>query len=137
MERTVNLLAVHVDHIAIACRDVEAVRAWYERVLGFEVAVHQPPPRPGSQSAYLIALPGTRTRIELMEDDGLPPGGREVKTRGISHLAFCVASFADWESRLTRHGVAWLGEAVEATGGGRLRSFQDLEGNVLQIVERR
>jgi catechol 2,3-dioxygenase-like lactoylglutathione lyase family enzyme len=128
---------LHFDHIALACRDVEAVRAWYERVLGFQVAVHKPPTRAGGQSAYLIGLQGTPTKLELMEDNGLPPPGREMKTRGLSHLALAVPSFAEWEARLTLRGVTWLGTAVEATGGGRLRSFQDLEGNVLQIVERR
>jgi glyoxylase I family protein len=129
--------AVRFDHAAIACGDVEAMRDWYEEVLGFAVLARKRPSRAdASGTTYLVGPPGSSTAIELMPDDRLAAPGRKPFTRGLSHLALAVDDFAAWESRLSASGVRWLGEAVEAVGGGRLRSFLDPEGNMLQIVER-
>ena len=111
--------------------------AWYEEVLGFRVAARKAPSRPDApEAAYLVELPGTGTALELMPDDrGLAPG-RKPFTTGIAHIALAVESFAEWESRLDACKVKWLGPAGEALGGGRVRSFLDPEGNMLQIIGR-
>jgi catechol 2,3-dioxygenase-like lactoylglutathione lyase family enzyme len=132
----IRRMSMMIDHVAIACRDVEAQRAWYEATFGFHVVFRKPPARPGGQTAYLMGLDGGQTTIELMADDGQPAAGRGIFVRGISHIAFRVDSYERWAARLEKAGVAWLGDAAEATGGGRLRSFTDPEGNILQIVQR-
>jgi glyoxylase I family protein len=125
------------DHFAIACRDVESMRAWYEKTLGFQVAARKSPARPDApQTTYLVGPPGSPVTIELMPDDRHPRASRKPFHPGLSHLAFAVDDFAAWESRLTAAGARWLGEPGEAVGGGRLRSFLDPEDNMLQIVER-
>jgi glyoxylase I family protein len=125
------------DHVAIACRDVEAQRAWYESILQFQVKARKSPSRPDApETAYLSGPPGSQVLLELMPDDRQAPAGRKPFTSGISHIAFAVDSFAAWEQRLSEAGVRWLGEPVEALGGGKLRSFLDPEGNMLQIIER-
>ena len=125
------------DHIAIACRDVESMRSWYEKVLGFEVMARKAPSRADApETTYLLGPRGSPTTVELMPDDRAGPPGRKLFTRGISHIALQVDDFAAWEDRLEQQGVRWAGAAVEAVGGGKLRSFLDPEGNVLQIVQR-
>ncbi|MBI4602278.1 MAG: VOC family protein [Planctomycetes bacterium] len=125
------------DHVALACRDPEALRVWYEEVLGFRTLALKSPSRPGVLGAtFLVGPEGSATALELTPDDGLEPRGREPFTRGISHIALRVGDYAAWEARLTEKGVRWLGDPVEALGGGRLRSFLDPEGNMLQIVQR-
>src|SRR5262245_37054062 len=125
------------DHMAIACRDVESMRGWYEKVLGFGVAAKKVPSRPDApHTTYLVGPKGSATTIELMPDDRGERTGRKPFTPGISHLALGVEDFTRWESRLTEAGVEWLGPIGEAVGGGKLRSFLDPEGNMLQIVER-
>ncbi len=125
------------DHIAIACGDVEAQRCWYEETLGFVVRAQKAPSRPDAPvTTYLVAFPDGGPALELMPDDRGAPTGRKPFTPGLSHIAFRVPDFTAWEQRLTRRGVRWIGESVEAVGGGRLRSFVDPEGNMLQIVER-
>ena len=47
-----------------------------------------------------------------------------------------VAEDRDAIARLDAKGVRWTGEIGQAVGGGRLRSFTDPDGNLLQIVER-
>ncbi len=132
---------IRVDHIAIACKDVEAMKSWYRSVLGFEVAARKAPSRPdAAEATYLAGPPGPfaeTARIELTPDDRRDAAAREPFTRGISHIALRVDDFAVWEARLSAWGVRWQGEAGEAVGGGKVRSFLDPEGNLLQIVERR
>ena len=127
---------MRVDHIAIACHDVESLKAWYERVLGFVAVVRKESSRTGGQTAYLVGPGGSAATLELMGDDGAPPPQRQPFTRGISHIALAVESIAESEKHLTALGVEWLGERGEALGGGFVRSFLDPEGNMLQIVER-
>ena len=128
---------MYVDHIAIACQDVERMRTWYQRVLGFEVRAQKTPSRPdASATTYLLGPPGSRTTLELMPDDRTPVPGRKPFHRGLSHIAFEVDDLGEWEGRLSASSVKWLGGVVEAVGGGRLRSFEDPEGNMLQVVQR-
>lgn len=127
---------MRVDHIAIACRDVERMREWYETVLGFRVVARKEPARPLGQAAYLIGPDASYATLELMADDGESAPVRKAFTQGISHVALAVSGLDDWEARLTAHGVRWLGERGPATGGGFVRSFVDPEGNMLQLVER-
>lgn len=129
-------MTLRLDHIAVACKDVEAMLAWYQRVLGFNVVARKPSSRPGAQATYLAGPAGSYVTLELMPDDGEASSGRQPFTRGIAHLAFVVDDIAVEESRLTALAVTWLGERGEATGGGWVRSFLDCEGNMLQLVER-
>jgi glyoxylase I family protein len=130
--------SLNIDHVAIACRDSERMRAWYEKVLGFEVRSTKVPSRPGATApTYLVGLPGSPTQIELMPDDRKDATPREPFTRGISHIAFAVDDLGEWESRLSSLGIQWMGLAVEAVGGGKVRSFLDPEGNMVQVVQRR
>jgi glyoxylase I family protein len=125
-----------MDHIAIACRDVDLMREWYERHLDFEVRARKSPSRPdASAPTYLVGPVGGAGSLELTPDDGTVADRRPF-TGGLAHFAFRVEDLAVWEVRLDDAGVRWLGPAVDAMGGGRVRSFLDLEGNLLQLVER-
>ena len=136
---------MRIDHVAIACKDVERMRDWYERVLGFGIVARRAPSppdatgTPGSpapQPTYLVGPREGGATIELMPDDRGALAPRRPLTRGISHIALRVSDIGEWEARLTELGVHWLGERVEATGGGTVRSFLDAEENMLQIVQR-
>ncbi len=127
---------MRVDHIAIACRDVESLKAWYERVLGFVAVVRKESSRARGQTAYLVGPEGSPVTLELMGDDSSPLPQRKPFTRGIAHIALAVDSISESEKSLTARGVEWLGERGEALGGGLVRSFLDPEGNMLQVVER-
>jgi len=129
---------MHLDHIAIACRDVERMRAWYERVLGLEVRARKVPSRPdATQATYLVGIPGSLAAFELTPDDGTAPAARKPFTPGISHIALAVDDLGSWEAKLSAHEVTWLGPAGDAVGGGKVRSFLDPEGNMLQLVQRK
>jgi glyoxylase I family protein len=128
---------VRIDHVAIACKDVERMRAWYERALGFIIVARKSPSRPDAPApTYLVGPREGGATIELMPDDRGATAPRKPFTRGISHIAIQVPDLGEWEVRLTELGIHWLGERVEATGGGFVRSFLDPEENMLQIVQR-
>lgn len=119
-----------IDHPAIAVSDVIRVSAWYCRVLGYTVQ-HRDDAKP----AQLLRAPDG-TFLEVMPQLAVPRPLRECCTPGHSHLAFRVADYAKAVAWLDGQGVTWLGDEVTAMGGGRLRSFSDPDGNMLQIVER-
>ena len=51
-------------------------------------------------------------------------------------MATRVSDFDQAQAILEERGVQWTGAEVAAIGGGRVRNFVDLDGNMLQILER-
>jgi glyoxylase I family protein len=118
-----------IDHPAIAADDVEKLANWYCAVLGYEVFLRTDKP------IYLIKAPDG-TFIEVMPKDHTPRPSRTVCTPGWSHLALRVNDMDKAIEMLDRAGVKWEGNEFEAVGGGRIRNFLDIEGNMVQIVQR-
>ena len=135
-----------LDHFAIAANDTVAMVAWYNRVLGLVVHAEAGPNPPQTQKVFLIGPPvdgpgtaGIRQgmMIEVMPRNDAPRHERHILEPGLSHAAWCVLNFDTALAHLKECDVKLLGEVVQAVGGGRLQSFLDCEGNVMQIVERR
>lgn len=122
-------LITGVDHPALAVSDVEKVSAWYCRVLGY--TVHSRNDKP----VMLLQAPDG-TFLEVMPQLAQPRPVRETCTPGLSHLALRVPDFDKAVAWLDGQRVTWMGDEVAAMGGGRLRSFADPDGNMLQIVQR-
>jgi glyoxylase I family protein len=118
-----------IDHPAIAADDVEKLTKWYCDVLGYKVYIKTEKP------VYLIKAPD-ETLIEIMPKDENSRQNRTVCTPGWSHLALRVSDMDKAMSALDKAGVKWEGAEFEAVGGGRIRNFQDVEGNMVQIVQR-
>ncbi len=118
-----------IDHPAVASNDVDALADWYCDVLGYEKYHRDDKP------VWMLKAPDG-SLIEVMPKDGTSRPPRTTWTPGWSHLALRVSDFEGSVKLLEQYNVKWLGEAVEAIGGGRVRSFEDPEGNMLQIVER-
>ncbi len=120
---------IGIDHPALAVDDVDRLSDWYCDVLGYEKVVRDPKP------VWILRAPDG-TLLEVMPRDDTPRPARTTWTPGWSHLALRVDDFDAAEAKLQQKGVEWLGEEVAAVGGGRVRSFLDPEGNMLQIVQR-
>lgn len=120
---------IGVDHPAVACHDVDALADWYCDVLGYKKFHRDDKP------VWMLQAPDG-SLIEIMPEDDTDRPERTTWTPGWSHLALRVNDFEAAEKALDQQRVKWQGEAVEAIGGGRVRSFEDPEGNMLQIVER-
>jgi len=76
--------------------------------------------------------------IELMpaRDGGADPATMARFAPGLRHLALRVRDFDEAFEFLRASRVEFVSEPGTATGGGRIVSFRDPEGNELQIVER-
>lgn len=118
-----------IDHPAIACDDSVKLTGWYCDVLGYEVLAQT------DNNTFIIKAPGG-TFIEMIPKDGTARQERNICTPGMSHLALRVSDFGKAVEALDKAGVKWMGEEAGAVGGGKLRSFYDPEGNMLQIVFR-
>ncbi|MDR2470237.1 MAG: VOC family protein [Tannerella sp.] len=118
-----------IDHPAIAAGEVEKLSKWYCDVLGYEIYARTDTP------VCIIKAPDG-TLIEIMSEDGTARPTRTTHTPGWSHLALRVSDFDAAVATLNAKGVTWIGDEITAVGGGRIRSFTDPEGNLLQIVQR-
>lgn len=118
-----------IDHPAVAAEDVDALAEWYCEVIGYEKWFRHEKP------VWILRAPDG-SLLEIMPKDENPRPERTVWTPGWSHVALRVDNFESAMADLDRHGVHWLGDVVEAIGGGRVRSFTDSDGNMLQIIER-
>jgi glyoxylase I family protein len=128
---------VAVDHPAIACRDTRRQIEWYRRCLGMRVVAQNEADPPTALMGYDDDLRHGAV-IELMpaRDAGADPASVARFAPGLRHLALRVSDFDGALESLRQRGVQFLSEPGVATGGGRIVSFRDPEGNELQIVER-
>ena len=124
-----------IDHPAFATPDPDRLAHWYCDVLGYEIRIRLERAGHSSLPVYILAAPDG-TLVEVMPEDGTVRPDRTTWTPGWSHVALRVRSFDTAVAYLGSRDVEWTGPEVEAAGGGRLRSFTDPDGNMLQIVER-
>lgn len=118
-----------IDHPAVAAEHVDELAQWYCDVLGYEPFFRDPRP-----IWLLKAEDGTI--LEILPKDSNPRPTRTNLTPGWSHVAFNVDDIEAGIQHLDQHGVNWSSVLSPATGGGRVRTFFDPEGNVLQLIER-
>ena len=131
------MLFTAIDHPAIACYDVRKQIEWYCRRLGMRVIASNNADPPGVIVGYGNDAKGG-AMIELMpvRDPGARPADVARFAPGLRHVALRVNDFEKAYADLKSAGVVFIGEPGNATGGGRIISFRDPEGNELQIVER-
>jgi glyoxylase I family protein len=118
-----------IDHPAVAADDVELLSDWYCDVLGYTRFFRSPKP------IWILKAPDN-TYLEVMPKDEMPRPHRSVCTPGLSHLAIRVSDIHQAIEYLDKKQVTWCSDIVDAIGGGKLRSFFDPEGNMLQVVQR-
>ncbi|MEM7745889.1 MAG: VOC family protein [Pseudomonadota bacterium] len=133
------------DHMSLNVRDFDAMMAWYQRALGFTVAVAwRVDALNGKRLAYLDL--GT-TRLELVEADsdgiGLPEAADfldHFARTGYGHLCFAVADVDQVMDDLATAGVPTFvrPETYDLDGTPyrrRVGFMKDPEGNVLEFGE--
>jgi glyoxylase I family protein len=118
-----------IDHPAVAAKNVEVLANWYCEVLGFEILFKDPRP------IWLLKAPDG-VILEILPNDGNDRPTRTNLTLGWSHIAFAVNDIEVGISHLDKHNIRWTSVLSPATGGGKVRTFLDPEGNVLQLIER-
>jgi catechol 2,3-dioxygenase-like lactoylglutathione lyase family enzyme len=148
---------LHIDHVNLVVRDLDAMVAFYERTLGFTVTkrvtirgewIEKVVGLRGVEAGVVYLDPPSGPRVELIQyrspaaldspDQGSP------HTLGLRHLAFKVEAIDAAVERLRGAGVEFFGEVqrvpdeqVTYAGGVRKRLvyFHDPEGNLLELCE--
>jgi glyoxylase I family protein len=118
-----------IDHPGVAAENVDALTEWYCNVLGYQKVFRHDKP-------VWILRAADGTLLEIMPRDDTPRPNRTTWTPGWSHLALRVQNLDAAICDLEAKGVRWSSDVIEAIGSGRVRSFFDPDGNMLQIVER-
>lgn len=117
-----------IGHPAVAAEALAELARWYCDVLGYElIFVSQ-------KNVRIIRAPDGRF-VEIMPRDATARPERTTWTQGWSHLAIRMSNLEEAAACLQSREVA-PGPLVQAIGGGKLHTFHDPEGNMLQIVER-
>ena len=124
-----ELTFLGIDHPSVAANDVEQLADWYCDVFGYEKWFKHAKP------VWMLRAPDG-TLLEIMPKDDTARPERTTWTPGWSHVALRVKNIDEAIAFLDTKGVTWGGEIINAIGGGRVRSFYDPDGNMLQIIER-
>ncbi len=106
-------------HLALACRDIQAIHAFYEGVLGFELVKVEvgPVPEGGWAKHFFYRMGDNHTFIAFWELHGVP-GTDALETNiskaagvpdQINHIAFDAADMDDLQQRKNR----WLEAGLE------------------------
>ena len=119
-----------VEHIALCAENVAALIAWYQKLFQIEVV------KEGQTGPYFMKF-SDGFLIEVVESAGdIPPLPRE-KEKGFRHIALTVSSLEEKVGVLKGEGVAVVQDFKIVPNGTKLFLFRDIEGNLVQLVERK
>jgi catechol 2,3-dioxygenase-like lactoylglutathione lyase family enzyme len=126
-----------VHHLGLTVRDVDASAAWYQRVLGFEIAGRFEAPD-GARRKVFLRHAGFGVRVGLTQHrDGAQESFDETRI-GLDHLALVVGSRDEldvWEAQLADAGVTASPIAPANTiPGAFVLVFRDPDNIQLELV---
>lgn len=112
-----------IDHIGIACADLDAAVATYRQLLGVEPSHRE---AVASDGVETVMFEVGESRIELL--GSLGPESRiarflERRGGGLHHVAYGVDDLEATLARLAANGVGLLDSAPRAGAGGKLVAF--------------
>lgn len=129
---------MYIDHLALWVRDLEVMRAFYERYFG-ATANPKYTNVPKHFSSYFLTFPDGGPRLELMQMPGIRdlPNADLSQYMGLTHLAFSIGSeqaVNDLTETFRRDGFRVVSEP-RRTGDGYYESvILDPENNRLEIT---
>ena len=106
-----------IDHLGIAVRSLDAALGFYEKQLGFSVALRE---TVELEKVNVAMLPARGPRIELLEasaPDSVIAKFIEKRGEGLHHVAIKVPDLATTIERLKAHGARLLNEPRTGAGG--------------------
>ena len=119
-------------HTRYRVNDLERTVKFYREVLGLaEVRRHKSPR--GSELVFL-KTPGSEELIELCHF----PGSEPVKCQAdLTHLAFEVASLADFEKHLAAHGLKFSDGPTTSSTGTTFAFVDAPEGYEIELIQKK
>jgi methylmalonyl-CoA/ethylmalonyl-CoA epimerase len=113
--RSTTQLLTRIDHVGIACRDLDASIDFYAATFGLTVAGRETNETQGVREAmlYVADAPGGASYVQLLEPLGPDtPVGKFLATRGegVHHIGYGVADVAAALEQLRADGVRLVDE---------------------------
>ena len=128
---------MRLEQVALWARDLERLRAFYERHFAARANAKYRNDRKKFESYFLDFPSGGRLELMNRSDVREPGDPPEIETFGFAHLAITVGSEAAVDAltgRLAREGIAVL-DGPRRTGDGYYESLVvDPEGNRILIL---
>ncbi len=119
-----------VEHIALCAENVPSLIAWYQKVFHLDLV------KEGQAGPFFLRFPDGLL-IEFVETaGGIPPIPKD-KEKGFRHIALTVSSLEKMAIELKKEGVAVVEDFKIVPNGTKLFLFRDIEGNLIQLVERK
>jgi catechol 2,3-dioxygenase-like lactoylglutathione lyase family enzyme len=114
----------YLDHINLRTTNLQALKAFYQEVLGFREG-----PRPAStvDGAWLYC--GKRPAVHLVAATEAPDPPRRL---ALEHFAFAAEGLAEFLAHLRKRRIAYR-VAVAPGSGIRQVNFHDADGNRLHV----
>lgn len=136
-------MLTRIDHVGIACRNLESAVAFYEATFGLTVVSRETSTEQGVREAMLVvadALPG-RSYVQLLEPLGPDtPVGRFLERRGegVHHIGYGVADIGAAMAAISATGIRLLDSRPRHGSMGAAIAFlhpRDVGGVLTELVE--
>lgn len=119
-----------IEHIALCAEDVPSLIDWYRRIFHLDLI------KEGANGPFFLKFPDG-CLIEFVETTGdIPPVPRD-REKGFRHIALTVLSLEKMVETLKKEGVEVVDDFKTVPNGTKLFLFRDIEGNIVQLVERK
>ncbi len=119
-----------VEHIALCAEDVPSLIAWYQRIFQVELI------NEGQAGPFFLKFPDGFL-IEFLEAAGDIPDVPKDREKGLRHIALAVLSLEKMVGTLKKEGVEVVDDVKTVSNGTKLFLFRDIEGNLIQLIERK
>jgi methylmalonyl-CoA/ethylmalonyl-CoA epimerase len=136
-------LLTRIDHVGIACRNLEVKMAFYEATFGLTVVSRETNSEQGVKEAMLVVAdaPAGRSYVQLLEPLGPDtPVGRFLERRGegVHHIGYGVADIEAATAAISAAGVRLLDTRPRHGSMGAAIAFlhpRDVGGVLTELVE--
>ena len=136
-------MLTRIDHVGIACRNLDATAAFYEATFGLTVVSRETNSEQGVREAMLVVggAPPSTSYVQLLEPLGPDtPVGRFLERRGegIHHVGYGVADIEDAMAAIGATGVRLLDARPRHGSMGASIAFlhpADVGGVLTELVE--
>jgi methylmalonyl-CoA/ethylmalonyl-CoA epimerase len=132
-----------IDHVGIACRNLESTVAFYEATFGLTVVSRETSTEQGVKEAMLVVAdaPAGRSYVQLLEPLGPDtPVGRFLDRRGegLHHIGYGVVDIKAAMAAISATGVRLLDSRPRHGSMGAAIAFlhpRDVGGVLTELVE--
>jgi glyoxylase I family protein len=118
-----------VEHIALCAENVPSLIAWYQRIFQVELI------KESEAGPFFLKFPDGFL-IEFIEAEGDIPRVPNGKEKGFRHIALTVSKLEKMVETLKNAGAEVVDDFKTVPNGTKLFLFRDIEGNLIQLVER-